>query len=234
MIILQDLWDAAEASVVAPLNAQINSLQTQLTQAQADRDAAIAALGPLNSQITALTAQVTDLQNQIITLDATIVSLNAQIAALQTQLNSAPVPSTWNTGTRGSLPTTTVTSPVTGDNVLIENQSFTVTSLVVTGANFTLRNCKVTYSGAIGVDCQGANPAIVDCVFVPTTGNGKAAKLAGLFQRNKIDINTSGAGSVELTGVSTVRDNYWFDKTTGFNSVVGVTSGSTIVNNTVV
>jgi hypothetical protein len=144
-IILQDILDAQTAAT----DAQIASLTAQLATAQAALTAAQAQLGPLNAQVAALTAQVADLQ--------------AQIAALQ-----PPVASTWNTGYRGPITGATVSGTITTDTV-IENKSLaSMAGFVVTGgANFTLRNCLLPYTGAFGIDAQGtgrSSSRIARCV----------------------------------------------------------------------
>jgi hypothetical protein len=213
-IILQDILDAQTAAT----DAQIASLTAQLATAQADLAAAQAQLGPLNAQVAALTAQVADLQ--------------AQIAALQ-----PPVASTWNTGYRGPITGATVSGTITTDTV-IENKSLaSMAGFVVTGgANFTLRNCLLPYTGAYGIDAQGTGQIIIeDCSLRPTgasAGPCARGKFAS-FRRNKIDITAAGVGGLVLTGVSLVRDNYFWDVATGanFTAISGNQAGSDIGNN---
>lgn len=138
-IFLQDLWDEAEAEVVAPLNATI-----------ATQGATIAA----NATVVAVK-------------DAQIASQAAQIASLQSQLaGSHPVPTSNNTGFRGGLASAAASVLTGASNTVIENKQISYPTSF-SGAGVTLKNDRV-YSLSAGVldGSAAAGFVMIDTVIV--------------------------------------------------------------------
>jgi hypothetical protein len=162
-------------------------------------------------------------------LDATIATQAATIAAdavtiadLEEQLANLPppdphpVPSAANTGIRGGL-TNFAAGLSTAHDVTIENRSSSTTvGLTLTGANVTLKNCKIASTGSFGLNVENA------AGFTAIDGTvNQLVKGAGTFK-------TCNFASLELTAASIVTDCYIPGGITGS----GV-AASTITNTTV-
>lgn len=156
-ILLQDLWNAAEASVVDPLNATI-ATKTAENAVQAATIASQAA------DVAAKAGQISGLQ--------------AELAALH------PVPSQFNTGVRGVL-TSFPAGVGTAHDITYENRSSSSSNgVTLTGANLTLKNSKFTSTGTSGLNVQNAAgfTFIDGAVDKKVTGQGtfKRCNLASL------------------------------------------------------
>lgn len=131
--------------------------------------------------------------------------------------NTAPDPPTdpgdfpdaTNTGASGTLTPFSGDRTISSDNVTIENQDITG-NLMVTGANFTLRNCILRYDSYWPFRYEGSGPALVeDCTFI--NGPGSQCSISG----QNITVrrcNLSGApDGIKLGANSLIVDTYIHD-----------------------
>lgn len=126
--------------------------------------------------------------------DAIIADLEAQLA--NAEIN--PVPDASNTGFRGGTangPTITTLS-----NTEVVSKSWSTTAgLTHTGTNLKIRNGRIIYSGAVGLNTEGSTGFEMKDTSVQGVSLGVKGK--GTFDRCNIN-------KLELTGPSIVKNCY--------------------------
>ena len=168
-------------------------------------DTVVSQFDPTNTNLSAAPRQIAALKKRV-----------AELEAGNPAPSPVPPPTGWpdasNTGAKGTLTPYSGPKTITAANVTIENKTITG-SLRVTGANFTLKNCKLTYSSAWGIDAEGAvNPTIQDSTIVGPGSAGAANSGflgSGTLLRN--DFSKAENGIVLQGGKSVVKGNFIHD-----------------------